>query len=65
MVNFGEHRGMGTLCFWDMGLPTASGYGFEMYDCWEHNTEGRFTERYSCDIEPHDCKVLRARLVKM
>ena len=28
MVNFGDHRGMGTLCFWDMGLPAASGYGF-------------------------------------
>ena len=65
MVNFGDHRGMGTLCFWDMGLPAASGYGFELYDCWEHEVIGRYSERYSCDIESHDCKFLRAKLVKM
>ena len=65
MVNFGDHRGMGTICFWDMGLPAASGYGFELYDCWEHEVIGRYSERYSCDIESHDCKFLRAKLVKM
>ena len=65
MFNFGDRRGQASFPFWDMGLPTASGYGFEMYDCWEHKTDGVYTERYTVDIEPHDCKVVRAKLVKV
>lgn len=65
MFNFGDRPAQGNIAFWDMGLPAASGYGFEMYDCWEHKTIGRFMERYSAGIKPHDCIVLRAKLVKM
>ena len=65
MFNFGDRPGQASFPFWDMGLPTSSGYGFEMYDCWEHKTEGVFSERYTADIQPHDCKVVRAKLVKL
>lgn len=63
--NFGDRHGQGTLAFWDMGLPTAAGYGFEIYDCWEHKSEGVKTERLTVGLGPHDCKVVRAKLVKL
>lgn len=65
LFNLADHRAQGTFAFWDMGLPTSSGYGLEMYDCWEHKNEGVFTERYTVDIDAHDCKVLRAKVVKV
>ena len=65
MFNFGDAAGEMSLQFWDIGLPYASGKGFEIYDCWEHKELGRFTERYAATVEPHDCKVLRLRLVDM
>ena len=65
MFNFGDAAGEMSLQFWDIGLPYASGKGFEIYDCWEHKELGRFTERYATTVEPHDCKVLRLRLVDM
>lgn len=63
--NFGDRRARGTFAFRDRGLPEASDFGFEMYDCWEHKIEGRFAGSYTGDVEAHGCKVLRARLVKM
>lgn len=53
------------LEFWDLGLPTASGMGFEMVNCWTGENEGVFTERYISYLDSHGCKVLRAKLVKV
>ena len=65
MFNFGDRDGEMSLQFWDIGLPYASGKGFEIYDCWKHESLGRFTERFVTTVAPHDCMVLRARLVDM
>lgn len=64
MYNLSETRSEMSLQFFDIGLPAATGYGFEFYNCWEHKSEGKFTERYTTIIEPHDCRVFRCKLVK-
>lgn len=65
MFNFSDQPSEMSLQFWDIGLPTASGRGMSMYDCWEHKELGTFTERYVTTIESHDCFVLRAKVVKL
>lgn len=65
MFNFGSGRSEMSLQFFDIGLPASSGYGLEMYDCHAHAAVGTFTERYVAQIEPHDCVMLRAKVVKL
>lgn len=62
MFNLGDKKAQVNLPFWDMGIPAAAGVGLEITDCWSHENEGRFTERYAASIEPHDCKLLRAKV---
>lgn len=58
--------GTSTLLFWDIGLTYNSGYALELYDCWEHKVIGTFREHFSVkDLAAHDCRVYRARLVKI
>lgn len=64
LVNLGDKKAEMSLQFWDMGIPAAAGMGLEMYNCWDRKSEGVFTERYAAQIEPHDCMVFRAKLVK-
>ncbi len=65
MFNFGDRAGEMSLQFWDIGLTTASGRGLSVYDCWKHEELGTFTERFCTTVEPHGCKVLRAKVVKV
>lgn len=64
MFNFGDRETECSLLFWDMGIPAAAGMGLEMHNCWTHENEGVFTERYVGKVESHGCRVLRAKLVK-
>ena len=64
LVNLGDKKAEMSLQFWDMGIPAAAGIGLELYNCWEHRSEGVFMERYAAQIEPHDCMVLRGKPVK-
>ena len=64
-VNFGDARGWSHLEFWDLGLPTAAGYGFELHDLWTGENLGVKTESYMTALEPHCCKVFRAKLKKV
>lgn len=52
-----------SLQFWDLGLPYASGFSLELYDCWEHKELGKFKERFAPVIPARDCLVVRAKLV--
>lgn len=63
--NLDESRRELSLQFWDMGLPTASGYGFQFRDVWQQKELGIFTEDFKCVMEPHSCEVYRVRLVKV
>ncbi len=65
MFNFGDKKSEMSLQFFDIGLPTASGRGLELYDCYSHSVIGVFTERYATEIESHDCCMLRAKVVKL
>ena len=65
MVNFRDDRGTVNLFWWDMGLPASSGYGFRLRDLWAHEDLGDFAEGIRVPVEPHACKVYRAKLVKL
>ncbi len=64
LFNLSDRRNEISLQFWDMGIPAAAGVGLELYNCWTHETEGRFTERYAARVEPHACMVFKAKLVQ-
>lgn len=64
IFNFGDRNGEMSLQFWDMGISYAAGRGLQIYDCWEHKDLGLFTERFCTILKPHDCMVLRAKVVK-
>ncbi|MBU9723476.1 MULTISPECIES: glycoside hydrolase family 27 protein [Bacillaceae] len=53
-----------SLQFWDLGLPYASGFSLDLYDCMEHKELGKFTERFAPTVPARDCLVVRAKLVK-
>ncbi len=65
MFNFGDKRAEAAFGFWDIGIPAASGRGLEFYDCWEHQSLGVETERHAVEIDPHDCKIYRCKVVKV
>ncbi len=48
----------------DMGIPVYSGYGLELFDVFEEKSAGAVFEVVQSKIEPHDCKVYLAKLVK-
>lgn len=52
MFNFGDVKSEMSLQFWDLGLPVSAGVGLEMYNCWTHENEGPFFERYVNVLEP-------------
>ncbi|MGN6711105.1 glycoside hydrolase family 27 protein [Anaerocolumna jejuensis] len=63
MFNFSETASEMSLQFWDIGLSAAAGKGLSIYDCWSHEEEGTFKERYVCTIEPHGCRVFRGKVI--
>lgn len=65
MFNFGDKKNEMSLQFYDIGLPYSSGRGLSLYDCHSHSEEGVFSERYAASIESHDCRVFRAKVVKL
>lgn len=64
IFNFGDRTNEMSLQFFDMGLPYSSGRSLEMYDCYSHETIGKFTERLCVQVESHDCMMFRAKVVK-
>ena len=65
MFNFGDKTNEMSLQFYDIGLPTASGRGLEIYDCYKHEVIGTFSERLAVEIPSHDCMMFRAKVVKL
>ena len=63
--NMGDVRTDVLLHFWDIGLPSLSGYGLQLYDCFEHKDIGVFRNYYNPILEPHTCAVYRAKVVKL
>ncbi|WP_020619267.1 glycoside hydrolase family 27 protein [Paenibacillus daejeonensis] len=53
-----------SLQFWDLGLPYASGFSLSLYDCWEQQELGVFTERYAPTVPGHGSHVVRAKLAR-
>ncbi len=65
MFNFSDKAGEMSLQLWDIGIPSASGRGLSVYDCHQHKDIGVFRERISMTVEPHDCLMFRAKVVKL
>lgn len=63
--NMGEGSATGCIHLWDIGLPTSSGYGLEVYDCIEQNKLEICTEDLIARLDEHACKVFRCKLVKV
>lgn len=49
----------------DVGLSLNSGYGLQMTDVFTEKQFGVYTEFCNCKVQPHDCRVLKAKLVKI
>ncbi|MCH5200820.1 MAG: glycoside hydrolase family 27 protein [Oscillospiraceae bacterium] len=64
MYNLSDNPSEMSLQFFDIGLPTASGLALEFYNCHTKENEGKFTERRSVRVEPHDCYMYRCKVVK-
>ena len=64
MFNLSDNPSEMSLQFFDIGLPAASGYALEFHNCYTKENEGRFTERRSVRVEPHDCYMYRCKVVK-
>ncbi len=54
-----------SLQIWDMGLPTAAGYGLKLYDLWAHEEAGVACEHITHTLDAYDCRVYRASLVRL
>ncbi len=61
--NMGEKESEGSLQFWDMGLPSSTGYKIELRDLWSHEDIGEYKENYTCKLKPHECRVFRGKLI--
>ena len=54
-----------SLALWDLGLPTAAGYGLKLYDLWAHKEAGIAREHITHTLDAYDCRVYRASLVRL
>lgn len=64
IFNLSEDAREISVQLWDIGLPYSSGRKLELYDCYEHKVIGTVSERFSPTVQPHDCVVVRGRLIK-
>jgi alpha-galactosidase len=62
--NFSDQRTDVILSWWDMGLPYQSGYAVSLHDVWAHEDIGVYKEFYNPVLEPHQCAVYIAKIVK-
>lgn len=50
--------------FFDIGLMVESGYGFILHDVFTGEESGPYFEYLDLPVNPHDCRVFRAKLIK-
>lgn len=62
--NLGEKAGQVGFIFANAGLPYGSGYGFELTDAFTGENIGVKRDYFNPVVEPHDCAVYIARIVK-
>jgi alpha-galactosidase len=64
LFNLSDTQKRVDLEFWDMGLDASSGCALALRDLWAHEDIGVVSEHIDSKLEPHDCLVYRAHLVK-
>ena len=50
---------------YSIGLPENGDYGFELTDIFSGKNVGTYNENFISDVPGHDCRIYRAKLVKM
>lgn len=62
--NLSEHPSEISCIFADAGLPYTSGYGFELTDLFSGEKIGVVRDYYNPYMQPHTCRLFKAKLVK-
>lgn len=65
MMNVSDGKRNGIAYFHEMGLPAYSNKGLELTDCFTNEKLGVLGEIYFADVNPHDCIVLKGRIVNL
>lgn len=52
------------LCFWDLGISDAAGYGLRLFDCLKETDLGTMPEYFAPETQPHGCRIFRASVVR-
>ena len=65
MFNVYDRKVTGILPYYEMGLDPLCGYALEYTDVFTGENLGIRKDFGEFDVEPHDCRVFRARLVKV
>lgn len=63
--NFGDQDANIPSEFYNWGLEASSGYGLQFTDVFTEEDMGTFAEFYRAAVPAHDCRVYRARLVRV
>lgn len=64
MFNFSDTAHTAFLSFADMGLDGSCGVALSLRDVWTHEEIGVEDEVFRTAVEPHGCRVLRARIIR-
>lgn len=63
--NLSDETKLCKFAFADAGIPRNSGLGFEMQDMFTGEHIGIKRYFYNLTLQPHDCAVFKARLIKL
>lgn len=63
--NLGETDGKIPFYPYEAGLSPNCGYAFEMTDIATGENVGRYADYYEVEVAKHDCKIYRAKIVKL
>lgn len=64
MFNMSDHAQAPWFGLSDLGLDHTAGRALEITDLWTGEVLGTFYDIFRTRVEPHDCKMLRCRVVK-
>lgn len=63
--NFGDKESRIDCKFYDYGIDTMCGFGFHMTDLFTGEDAGVHNEIYQVRVPSHDCKIYKAKLVRI
>lgn len=64
LFNLSDSKSELRFTSFDFGLTENSKMAFSLTDVWEDRHAGTYFQDYRVELEPHDCQVLRAKIVE-